>query len=182
MHALRSASNVDVHSVPQTFVYAHPTISALSAFLSRLLAGESTVDVDAERAAGLERMRAMLEKYSAGMEGGFPSKAANGHVNGRATETVIITGTTGRLGAHLLAQLLAREDVARVYALNREPSGSVEKLTARSKDAFEKWGLDASLLAGGKVTFHAADLAQPNFGLTSQLHDEVREFSTIGGT
>ncbi len=125
-------------------------------------------------------MRALLEKYSAGLERRFPEKAANGHANGHANgtaEIVLVTGTTGRLGSHLLAQLLQRPDVVRVYALNRESSGSVAALEKRSREAFKQWGLDESLLSGGKVSFHAVDLAKPNFALSEELYHEVSSFT-----
>ncbi|KAI1791373.1 acetyl-CoA synthetase-like protein [Ganoderma leucocontextum] len=156
IHALRSSSSVDTHDIPPNFVYAHPSISALAVFLSSLFAGK-TVDKDAERAAAIERMLALLDKYSAG-----------------AAEVVLVTGTTGRLGCHLLAQLLERPEVVRVYALNRESSGSVEALEKRSREAFKQWSLDESLLSGGRVSFHAVDLAKPEFGLSRALYDKMR--------
>ncbi|OSD00720.1 acetyl-CoA synthetase-like protein [Trametes coccinea BRFM310] len=199
IHTLRVASNVNVHDIPSNFVYAHPSIAALSNFLSGLISGK-TVDADAERAAAIDRMRALLEKYSQSLERRFPEKLANGyanghanghangyanghangHANGRAAhgQTVLVTGTTGRLGSHILAQLLARDDVDKVYALNRESSGSVKALGARQKAAFEQWGLDASLLDTGKVTLYAVDLAKPNFGLSKEEYEEMRESVT----
>lgn len=180
IHALRAVATVSTHDIPSNFVYAHPSIRALSTFLSGLISGETALaGADAERAAAIARMRALLDKYSAGLERHFPEKLANGHANGHANgapagaETVIVTGTTGRLGAHLLAQLLERADVAKVYALNREPSGSVQALEARQKAAFEQWGLDGSLLTSGKVTLHVVDLAKTNFGLSGEVYEEV---------
>ena len=176
IHALRSSSTINVHEIPTNFVYAHSTISKLAAYVSGLFEG-TAVDKDAERAAAIECMLAMLEKYSAGLERRFPEKLANGHANGHANgaaETVLVTGTTGRLGSHLLAQLLQRPDVVRVYALNRESSGSVAALEKRSREAFRQWSLDESLLDGQKVSFHAVDLVKPFFGLSEDLYDEVR--------
>ena len=186
IHALRSASSVNTHDIPPGFVYAHPSITALAAYLSSLFAGK-TISKDAERAAGIERMRALLDRYSARLERRFPEKApngygyANGHANGAAAEVVLVTGTTGRLGSHLLAQLLERPEVVRVYALNRESSGSVEALEKRSREAFKQWCLDESLLSSGRVSFHAVDLAKPEFGLSRGLYDEVRR-SLLGVT
>ena len=185
IHALRSSSSVNTHDIPSNFVYAHPSISALSAYLSSLFSGK-TADKDADRAAGIARMVALLDKYSAGLERRFPEKAANGHANGYAnghangvTEVVLVTGTTGRLGSHLLAQLLQRSDVARVYALNRDASGSEDNLKKRSRDAFKQWSLDESLLDDKRVSFHAVDLAKQNFGLSQSLYDEVGNVSGI---
>lgn len=177
MHALRSASNINIHGIPSNFVYTNHTMSKLAAWLSATYSGKS-VDKDAERAASIERMRALLDKYSAGLERHFPEKAANDQANGQfnaapASETVVVTGTTGRLGSHLLAQLLQRPDVRRVYALNRESSGSVDALEKRSREAFKLWRLDESLLACGKVSFHVVDLARPHFGLGEALHNKV---------
>lgn len=176
IHALRGVSTVNTHDIPSNFVYAYPSIRALSTFLSRLISGETAhAGADAERAAAIARMRALLDKYSAGLERHFPEKLANGHVHGAraGAETVILTGTTGRLGTHLLAQLLARDDVAKVYALNREPTGSVQALEARQKAAFEQWGLDGSLLTSGKVTLHVVDLAKTNLGLSGEVYEQV---------
>ncbi|KAI8996302.1 acetyl-CoA synthetase-like protein [Trametes punicea] len=187
IHALRVAPNVNVHDIPSNFVYAYPSIAALSLFLSSLIAGK-TVDGSADGTIAIERMRTMLDKYSEGLERRFPQKLANDHATRHANrhadenairgETVLVTGTTGRLGSHLLAQLLARADVDKVYALNREPSGSVQALAARQKDAFKQWGLDATLLDSGKVVSHAVDLAKPNFGLSREAYDEMRDSVT----
>ncbi|RPD77318.1 acetyl-CoA synthetase-like protein [Lentinus tigrinus ALCF2SS1-7] len=177
LHALRSASNVNTHDIPSDFVYANHTISKLAAYLSATYSGTGrSVDYDAERAASIERMCALLDKYSAGLKRHFPEKVAGGH--GVAAETVLVTGTTGRLGSHLLEQLMKRQDVSRVYALNRESSGSVAALEKRSRDAFRQWGLDESLLLNGKVSFHAVDLSQPHFGLSEELYNEIRDSVT----
>lgn len=178
-HALRSSSTVNIHDIPTNFVYTYPTISALAKYISGLVSGKA-VDADAERAAAIERMRALLGKYSQGLKRNFPVKAANGHANGHAngsavaTETVLVTGTSGRLGSHLLAQLLERKDVVRVYALNRESSGSVDALEKRSREAFRQWGLDESLLNGKKVSFHVADLPKPYLGVGEGLYEQLR--------
>ncbi|KAI0350560.1 acetyl-CoA synthetase-like protein [Trametes cingulata] len=183
IHALRVASNVNIHDVPSNFVYTHPSISALAGFLAGLISGK-TVDAHADRAAAIARMRALLDKYSAGLERHFPEKLANGHghanghANGAHAETVLVTGTTGRLGSHLLAQLLARPDVVKVYALNRESSGSVQALEKRQREAFRQWGLDEALLDGGKAVFYAVDLAKSNFGLSQEAYDEMRSSVT----
>ncbi|KAI0772397.1 acetyl-CoA synthetase-like protein [Trametes elegans] len=180
IHALRVYSNVSVHEVPSNFVYANPTVAGLTRFLAGLVSGE-THDEEAARAAAIARMRALFDKYSAGLERRFPEKAAaNGHANGHAgaKETVLATGTTGRLGSHLLAQLLARGDVAKVYALNREASGSAQALEARQKEAFKQWGLDLGLLTPSRVTFHAVDLAMPQFGLSKEAYDEIKNSVT----
>lgn len=68
IHTLRGVPRVDTHSIPSNFVYTHPTIRILSAFLFGLISGEAAHQgEDAERAAAIARMRGLLEKYSAGI-------------------------------------------------------------------------------------------------------------------
>ncbi|KAI9058660.1 acetyl-CoA synthetase-like protein [Trametes sanguinea] len=184
-HTLRVASRANVHKVPSNFVYTHPSIVALSNFISGLVSGQ-TIDADAEQKESIERMRALLDKYSAGLERRFPENIGDGHSNGHANghagqptaQVTLVTGTTGRLGSHILSQLLARNDVDRVFALNREASGSVEALIARQKAAFEHWGLDPNLLDSGKATMYVVNLAQPYFGLSQGEYDEMRQSVT----
>ena len=61
IHALRSSSTVKVHDIPSTFVYNNPTITALAAYVNGILTGTLSFGEDAERAAAIARMRAMLD-------------------------------------------------------------------------------------------------------------------------
>ena len=103
-------------------------------------------------------------------------RAAENAVRARrgGAETVLVTGTTGRLGSHLLAQLLARPDVARVYALNRPALGASRSIEERTRSAFKLWGLDESLLTSDKVVLLVGDLTKAKFGLEAHVYDEVR--------
>lgn len=170
LHAVRTTTKVSTHDVPGNFVYLHPTIAGLSAFLHGLVSGKS-IDKDAERAERLAQMKALVEKYSAK----WPSPRWEASVTAPAAEeTVLVTGSTGRVGSHLLAQLVQKPEVTHVYALNREPTGEAAKLEARQREALKTWGLDPALLDGGKVTFLPVDLAKPSFGLDEMIYGEVR--------
>lgn len=173
MHALRSTTKVSVHAIPTNVVYNHPSINAMTEFFLRLLAGD-TLDADTEHKKRLERMQKMLEKYS--IDFAKPRWASE---NVNQGETVLITGSTGRLGSHLLSQMLQQPDVRRIYALNRGTSGHDRQL-----QAFVTWGLDPALLEGGdKVVFCAADLAEKDLGLGNSLYEEVSfDFTTYDAT
>ena len=118
-------------------------------------------------------MRTLLETYSGGLVYRFPALVNGQDGRTSTSETVIVTGTTGRLGSHLLAQLLARKDVQHVYALNRATASSTKSLDVRSREAFRMWGLDESLLNSEKVSFHVANLTQPQLGLEVGVYEEV---------
>ncbi len=172
LHAVRTTTKVSTHDVPGNFVYLHPTIAGLSIFLHGLVSGKS-IDKDAERAERLAQMQALVEKYSAK----WPSPRWEASAAPTVGETVLVTGSTGRVGSHLLAQLVQKPEVMHVYALNREPSGEAAKLEVRQREALKTWGLDPALLNGGKVTFLPADLAKLSFGLDEKTYGEVGALS-----
>ncbi|TFK85859.1 hypothetical protein K466DRAFT_566366 [Polyporus arcularius HHB13444] len=130
------------------------------------------------------QMRSLLAKYSADFPvAHWTQTAATGGRTGPGCVsggTVVITGTTGCFGSHLLAQLLQSTDVARVYALNRQSSGDVVALQERQRDAFKKWRLhwDDSWLTEHRVSFHIADLVEPLLGLPQAIYDELRRSVT----
>lgn len=79
-------------------------------------------------------------------------------------DVVVITGSTGSIGAYVLAELLASPKVTMVYAFNRtSPSQS---LIERQKEALAIRGLDPALASSPKLVLLEVDLAQPNFGLS----------------
>ncbi|KAL6303205.1 male sterility protein-domain-containing protein, partial [Sparassis latifolia] len=93
-------------------------------------------------------------------------------------KTILVTGTTGRLGCHLLSQLLQRPDVIRVYALNRNSQGSDVALRARQQEAFKTWGLDVGLLNSEKLMLMASELPKRYMGLSKERYDEIRDSVT----
>jgi thioester reductase-like protein len=76
----------------------------------------------------------------------------------------------------MLAQLLASPTVMRVYAFNR-PSRSATSV-ARQRSAFEKRGLDTSLLSSKKLIYIEGDLNAPTFALNDRLYGEIHGLVT----
>ncbi|EUC65987.1 NAD-dependent epimerase/dehydratase family protein [Rhizoctonia solani AG-3 Rhs1AP] len=85
---------------------------------------------------------------------------------------VIVTGTTGGLGSHLLAQLLARDRVEKVWAMNRKSSkGNTRE---RETASFEDKLLDVSLLESEKLVVYVdKGLEVSNMGLSDELYNEA---------
>ncbi len=169
LYALRTTTKISVHDIPSNFVYTNPTIATLANFLMGIISGKG-VEKDAECAARIAQMENMLNKYSAEFK--KPQWTSSQAESTRTGETMLITGTTGRLGSHLLSQMLHNPEVVRVYALNRGAPGDSAKVQERQAEAFKMWGLDESLLAS-KVSFHTADLTLPYFGLDEATFVEV---------
>lgn len=92
-------------------------------------------------------------------------------------EVILITGTTGSIGAHVLADFLALPSVSKVYALNRKNHIS---LLERQRDSFRMRGLDVALIDSSKLVLLEADVTQPDFALPVVVLHEVRlAFSSV---
>ncbi|KAJ1310588.1 hypothetical protein OPQ81_007317 [Rhizoctonia solani] len=91
-------------------------------------------------------------------------------------ERVVVTGTTGALGSHLLAQLLESDKVEKVWAMNRKSSRENKE---REVLSFEDKLLDVSLLKSKKLVFVDADLEDRRLGLCDGMYDEIRSEATL---
>jgi hypothetical protein len=172
LRALRTDASFSTRQVPQTFVYQHSSISALSDFVYEIATGQDVErDEEAVIARKVKAMNDMVTKYSAN----FPAPRRSIDC-AQGQEVVLVTGTTGRLGCHILAQLVRDPSVRHVYALNRASARDVsqpEALLARQKSAFETWELDTSLLTSGKVTILASQYAEYKLGLSDAMYAEI---------
>ncbi|KAJ7174132.1 acyl transferase domain-containing protein [Mycena crocata] len=86
--------------------------------------------------------------------------------------TVLLTGSTGALGCHLLAHLLARDDIQHVYALNRSIAGG-DILIDRQAAALKIQGLAPALAHSEKLTLIVGDLCADEFGIPSERFHEL---------
>ncbi|PCH35037.1 NAD(P)-binding protein [Wolfiporia cocos MD-104 SS10] len=165
--ALRESTDPAINDaatrVSQNFVFQYPTLVALAAAVETLVAhsdARSSLSVYSPTA----EIDAMVAKYAAKLPArpeGLKSWKDEGAV-------VLLTGTTGSLGAHILTLLLADERVKRVYALNRGL-----KVVERQRGAFENAGLPVALLDSPKLVLLSGDLSREDFGLDRQVLDEA---------
>ena len=109
-------------------------------------------------------MRELVKKYDSSK---FVSLNPRTH---EAGHIVLITGTTGSFGSHLLAHLLADPSVARIFALNKAGNGTLKE---RQRQAFETWGLEITLLESQKLVLAEGDAAFTSFGLDNAQFKEV---------
>jgi hypothetical protein len=127
--ALRRSSEPSVISAAQAFdngfIYAHPTISAMTSAIVSLINPEEGIKAEDPTVA----IRAMIERYSADLPSVKQTDAPRPEKH-----VVLLTGSTRGLGSQLLATLLADERVERVYALNRPLSGKTS--LARHAETF----------------------------------------------
>ncbi|KAK0461856.1 uncharacterized protein EV420DRAFT_1477578 [Desarmillaria tabescens] len=144
--ALRDSADYDTHQISDDFVYSNPSITRLAKFLVSVVQGTHILGVGT--ASGLDAMHEMVQKYSKN----FPTVPENQSWL-EIDKIVLVTGTTGGLGCHILVNLVLDETVKHIYAVNRPGAVPVIK---RQEQTFADHGLNVSM---EKVTMLEADLS-----------------------
>ena len=85
------------------------------------------------------------------------------------TRSQVLTGATGSIGAHVLAQAVAKSYVEQVYCLVRG-----ERPMKRVLQSLKERGLVLSREERAKVVALTADLSLPDFGLEAPVFEEMR--------
>ncbi|EGN97840.1 hypothetical protein SERLA73DRAFT_109083 [Serpula lacrymans var. lacrymans S7.3] len=165
-HALRTSAQVDTRNFSSNLVYQYPSIRALASFMHDQLSSTPSASND-KTDAKCQDMLQMAEKYSQAFSRHVPS------IELPETEAVLVTGTTGGVGAYLLGELLNSAKIARVYAINRKHS-SGNPLLDRQKLVLGQVGLDPALASHPKLVLLEADVSEPEFGLGTEKVDEMR--------
>ncbi|KII84539.1 hypothetical protein PLICRDRAFT_117812 [Plicaturopsis crispa FD-325 SS-3] len=159
--------------VSQNVVYEHPSIEQLAAHLYALRTGTGAVDKAAEAARVHDTMRQLLDKYASRLDTHSPSPSASSAMDEEG-HVVVLTGTTGSLGAHIIHRLLSRSDVRRVIALARASSDA--QALERVKASLEQRKLPPFDV--GRVRAYAADLDKDGLGLSEAAYGEIRDEAT----
>lgn len=84
-------------------------------------------------------------------------------------QTVLVTGSTGALGSHLLSQLISDPKVGQIFCLNRS-----EDALSRQRQSFEDKGISITPSALFKVKFLQFRLEDEFLGLTPPKYDELK--------
>ncbi|KAI6042371.1 putative aminoadipate reductase [Pisolithus marmoratus] len=172
--SLKASPDQNIHEavsrISQNIVFTYPTLRALAEQLVNIISHKTdTVDPKVE-------IETMLQKYSLG----FPGKRISGIPTRRdrnEPHVVLVTGSTGALGSYMVESLLRREDVARVYNLNRRTKTTTSK--ERQLSTFQDRGLDTRLLESTKLVYVEGDTSQENLGLEERTYAEIRDSVTV---
>ncbi|KAI6042367.1 male sterility protein-domain-containing protein, partial [Pisolithus marmoratus] len=154
-----------VSRISQNIIFAYPTVRALAEHLVNSITRKAdSVDPKAE-------IENMVKKYSSGLPGKHTSGVPTRRVRNEP-DVVLLTGSTGALGSYMVASLLQREDVARIFALNRRSKATTSQ--ERQFFMFQDRGLDTSLLESQKLIYVEGDTSQEGLGLEDKTYAEVR--------
>lgn len=181
---LRDLNTGDAH-LPANFVYDSRTISTMAARIFHMSsAGAQNMTTGLPNANGVDggsvadatlRMQRLIDEHRPPPYFGDRPMLSN-----PSEEVVILTGSTGALGAHLLRQLLHRSSVRHVYCLVRGASSPLQRvmnsLAKRGIDIISELG---TLVLDRLSALHTADMSAPHLGLNMDIYHQLRSHATL---
>ncbi|KAF7293216.1 L-aminoadipate-semialdehyde dehydrogenase [Mycena chlorophos] len=153
------------NTLGQNVVYEYPSVEKLA---NHILALQQTGPLPADEAKNEEQMIAMVEKWMAMLEAPFTRPVT---FKRPVSRTIVLTGATGSLGAHILHQLLASSAVRKVICLSR--ARSHDESRTRVLDSLKTRRL-AVPEDDGRVEFYAANPNVSLLGMTPTEYDSIR--------
>ena len=173
--AARIKAGLRRHGIPEhvigrvdnALLFNSTTISRLAYKLSTLLSERD--NTSSERTNGhvdnADDVRGLLAKYEAKIPSIVKKKRRRG-------QTIVLTGSRGSLGSYILAAFLARDDVKKVYCLNRSAGAQADQMTSFKAKGLPDLQLD-------RVAFLQIDLAQPKLGLSEEEYTSLTTEATM---
>ncbi|WKT39965.1 AMP-dependent synthetase/ligase [Fusarium oxysporum f. sp. vasinfectum] len=152
-------SGIETSTITPRVIYRNPTAKVLAEYIQSLRDGVSNDD---EETHEINQIKKQVSKYTKNL----PAPRTGKQAPLDDGQTVIVTGTTGSLGAYMLDQLCRLESVKKVIALNRSEDGGL----FRQPSVNEFRGLTTDF---SKVEFLHADLSLPDLGLGQSKYDSL---------
>lgn len=151
-------------------VYTNPSVLSLTAAIMRLLNHEQTSKT-AQEQRRTEARNDMVEEYKRLIDERF--KPASGIYTKNEQEIVILTGSTGSLGTHILDNLLSHSKVAQIYCLNRANDSQSIQMKKSETIGLQPCRDDK------RISFMTVDLGQKYFDLTKDEYDDIVSRTTL---
>ncbi|PCH45131.1 NAD(P)-binding protein [Wolfiporia cocos MD-104 SS10] len=118
----------------------------------------------------------MADKFADGL----PLRCADDYttsVDRAGRDVVLLTGSTGSLGCHLLEAMVSSLSISRVYAFNRQARNGTD-LRTRQAAALEERGINPTILDTPKVVLLEGDLTKKNWGLAAEIYHDLQHSVT----
>ncbi|KAF9870749.1 male sterility protein [Colletotrichum karsti] len=150
----------------QNVLYETGNIKELARHLEGLRSGREDAAKDE-----FQKMEDLIAKYSS-----FKTHAA-GSAPKPEKDLILVTGVTGGLGAHILAQLATFPHVSQVWAAVR--ASDDEAAAARVDTSLSSRGINLTQEQRAKVIPLSIDLGRPDFGLGASRLSELKSKLTL---
>lgn len=117
----------------------------------------------------VDQIEDLVKKYTAFIKPGTVSPT-NGAAKEHCPAVVLLTGSTGTLGSHILQYLIDDARVQGVYTLDRQAS---TPLHDRQAIPFRNHSLDLTALSSNKLVSLQGNLLDTRFGLDLETYRKV---------
>jgi carbohydrate kinase (thermoresistant glucokinase family) len=154
--AILKTVDVATNKLGQNVVFDYPSIALLSAHLYALRTGTSKENVSISKT-----MQDLINKYS--------------DFQPIVRRNAVLTGATGSLGAHVLAQLAARPDIEFVYCLVRAKDAGEAMSRVQRSLMQRKLYHSMSLSSHRKIRTLPSDLANAYLGLEREAYQAITQ-------
>lgn len=170
---LRNTIAAKFGHISNTFLYEHPSIQAIATALK----SPNTVNSNDEQR--YQETQALLESYIARANVDFGTCiTTDTQKTGDEQHVVLLTGSTGALGAFILRDLICSPKVSKIYCPVRVTPTS-GNLMDRIVESFNARRLDVSLLNTGKVEALKMDLNAEYLGWSKEVYERLKQEITI---
>lgn len=156
-------------NLAMSILYTNPSITAFASALLRI-PNEQHLSRDSKERQRLQTRMSIMKEYEGIIDRMVIRPSAAQAVWG---ENIILTGSTGALGCHILHNLLEKPHVKHVYCLNRASDGHSLQMERNTIH-----GLPAQV-DPSRVTFLTADLSQHQLGLPSPIFQKLLDTVTL---
>lgn len=151
-------------------IYTNPSLQTLAGAIFQL-AEHRHAEREMSSQKRLEEMNALLEEFRGEVDALPRHKGTfDQTIAGRR---VLVTGSTGALGSHLLHHLLADPNVVHIYCCNRS-DGSEALQAKRNQMRGLHFQFDSN-----RVTFLTTDLSKANLGLPTAEYEKLFHVTSI---
>lgn len=147
-------------------VYANPTIRKLANFIHQRLSPHlvSEEKRDGLKETSITKMASLVHKYTNDLP---QVSSMKNRLLEKSKLNVVLTGSTGSLGIHLLRSLLDDPTIMKIYCMNRSANGR-----ERQEESFANLGLERSLNLP-RVEFIRANYGESQLGLPDAQFKEL---------
>lgn len=159
--AIRQRLQLNGRSLSQNFVFENPTLGKMAGAIIATRDGEATIKRDVE-----QEMTELLAKYT-----DFPQHNPQQRTSNRSC--VIVTGTTGSLGAHVVAKLATRQEIDEVCCFVRADSERNARQRVLKALGHRKVLHSMPLYARRKITAYPSDLSKTQLGLSTERYEQL---------
>ncbi len=155
-------------NIALTTVYTNPSVTALADAILCLSRDQQESKTSQERER-TQRLGSFLKEYQEKIDQIPITSTA---IKKTHNKIVMLTGSTGALGSHLLQTLLANP-ISHIYCLNRATDS-----LALQKKRNQSYGLEMQIDAS-RITFLTADLSQKYLGLQQETFHKLVSTTTL---